>query len=559
MSGQTVECRLPSLAAGARHAFGVTTRVATAATGCLRNAASVSSDTPDPNAGNNQADICVPPAESDVSVVKTSSTSPVVPGEDVLYRLTVSNSGPDAAMDVVVTDRLPRSLRFVSVSRGCTEANGTVTCAIGSLAAGASESFTITMRAPSSLKQCPRNTATVRSLTVDTDLTNNDDSACPPLRGRTDLSIVKTAAATSVQAGGQVMYTLVVRNNGPSDATGVMVEDPLAPGLTLVSAQPGQGACSVADGSVSCNLGALDAGGSTQILVTANAPTVEACPVNTATVRGDQQDANQRNNSSSARICTVNERDPSFDLVIVKTASKRVVRLGEPVTYRLRVTNKGPDAAPNVRVTDTFNAKGRLVSVKTTVGRCVKRMPIRCSLGTMRVGARATITVKLEPTTVGRGQDNTASVTGDGRDLNPRDNIDGAVIAVRRVNLRLTKAVNRTVGRAGERFTYTIRVSNPSRGTARNVRVCDDLPGGLVFVSASPRARLTGGRRCWAPIKRLAPGRSRSFRMTVRALRGAGGRRVNTAVMTSPDARTLRARRAVRIIAGAIRAGGVTG
>src|SRR5690606_18115537 len=153
----------------------------------------------------------------------------------------VSNRGPDAAVDVVVTDRLPGALRFVSVSRGCVEAHGVVTCRIASLAAGASETFTIRTRAPSNLRRCPANTATVRSLTLDTDLTNNEDSVCPPRRGRTDLSIGKTAAASQLLVGGQVMYTLLDKNAGPSDATGVRVEDPLASGLTLVSAQPGQG------------------------------------------------------------------------------------------------------------------------------------------------------------------------------------------------------------------------------------------------------------------------------------------------------------------------------
>jgi hypothetical protein len=47
--------------------------------------------------------------------------------------------------------------------------------------------------------------------------------------------------------------------------------------------------------------------------------------------------------------------------------------------------------------------------------------------------------------------------------------------------------------------------------------------------------------------------------MTVRALRGTFGRKVNTATATSPDANTKRARRVVRVIGGAIKGGGVTG
>ena len=563
VAGQTVTCALPSLAAGARHAFRLTTRVAETAAGCLRNAAAVGSGTFDPNGFNDRAEICVPPAESDVSIVKTSDTSPVVPGEQVRYRLTVSNRGPDTALDVVVTDRLPSALRFVSVSRSCTQADGTVTCAIASLAAGDSQTFIVTTRARSDLKSCPRNTATVRSLTHDTDPSNNDDTACPPLRGRTNLSIVKSASAPQVLAGGQVMYTLVVRNAGPSDATGVRVEDPLASGLTLVTAQPGQGECTIADGRVSCDLGTIAAGGTTQILVTATAPTAAACVDNTATVRGDQRDPAERDNRSTASVCTTTPppppaREPEFDLVVTKKAKPRVVQVGQTVTYRIVVVNRGPDAATDTHVTDTFGAKGRLVSVRATQGRCARRMPVRCALGTVEAGRRVAIIVKLKPMTPGKGKRNVASATARGRDRNPADNLDRAVVAVRKVGLRLTKRVDRKVLRAGQTATYTIRVSNPTRGVARRVRTCDRLPAGLVHVRSTPKAKLSKGKHCWT-IKRLAAGRHTTYRVTVRALRGTSGRKVNTAVTSSPDAKTTRARAVVRVIAGNVRAGGVTG
>ncbi len=67
-------------------------------------------------------------------------------------------------------------------------------------------------------------------------------------------------------AGGQVMYTLVVSDKGPSDATGVKVSDALPAGLTLVSAKPSQGSCS----GTSCGLGTIVNGGQAQILITAN-------------------------------------------------------------------------------------------------------------------------------------------------------------------------------------------------------------------------------------------------------------------------------------------------
>src|SRR5260370_632429 len=49
-----------------------------------------------------------------------------------------------------------------------------------------------------------------------------------------DLSITKTAPATVV-AGNQLTYTITVTNNGPSNATNVIVTDTLPAGVNFLS------------------------------------------------------------------------------------------------------------------------------------------------------------------------------------------------------------------------------------------------------------------------------------------------------------------------------------
>ena len=43
--------------------------------------------------------------------------------------------------------------------------------------------------------------------------------------------------------GGLISYTLNVKNNGPSNATNVVVSDPVPVGTTVVSAAASQGSC----------------------------------------------------------------------------------------------------------------------------------------------------------------------------------------------------------------------------------------------------------------------------------------------------------------------------
>jgi uncharacterized repeat protein (TIGR01451 family) len=111
---------------------------------------------------------------------------------------------------------------------------------------------------------------------------------------------------------------------------------------------------------------------------------------------------------------------------------------------------------------------------------------------------------------------------------------------------------------AGALISYTIRVTNPTQGTARDVRTCDRLPVGLVYVSSKRRAKLTGGRYCWR-AKTLRPHQSKRYRITVRALPGASGKTVNRASTNAPQAKTARDQRKVRVLPAAARSGGVTG
>ncbi|WP_216654126.1 collagen-binding domain-containing protein [Nocardioides sp. zg-DK7169] len=84
-----------------------------------------------------------PPKRSDVTVTKTASAASVPGGSTLVYRLRATNLGAAPATGVVVTDRLPGGVTFVSASAPCTHAGGTVTCAVGTLAPSASRELEV--------------------------------------------------------------------------------------------------------------------------------------------------------------------------------------------------------------------------------------------------------------------------------------------------------------------------------------------------------------------------------------------------------------------------------
>jgi uncharacterized repeat protein (TIGR01451 family) len=94
------------------------------------------------------------------------------------WTLSVSNQGPGAAQNVVVTDTLPSRVSYIQAP-SCTYdgPTRTVRCAVASLAQSGSASFTITSTLPSKGNGWVTNTAQVSSSTSDPNTANNTASA----------------------------------------------------------------------------------------------------------------------------------------------------------------------------------------------------------------------------------------------------------------------------------------------------------------------------------------------------------------------------------------------
>ena len=129
------------------------------------------------------------------------------------------------------------------------------------------------------------NSAVVTSPTPDPIPVNNSSSSTVQSAGVVDLAIRKIASTSTTGPNAQVLYTLVIENDGPSDATGVTVVDTPPAALAAQSAEPAQGTCEIAAGRVTCALGSLASGGATQVLITARtAADAAGALTNTATV-----------------------------------------------------------------------------------------------------------------------------------------------------------------------------------------------------------------------------------------------------------------------------------
>jgi uncharacterized repeat protein (TIGR01451 family) len=111
---------------------------------------------------------------ADLSITKSGpATAPQ--GVPFSYTLTVTNGGPDTATGVTVTDTLPAGVTFDSAP-GCTQAAGTVTCTVASLANLGTATFTVTVT-PTTTSGTLSNSASVSATEFDPHLGNNTSAA----------------------------------------------------------------------------------------------------------------------------------------------------------------------------------------------------------------------------------------------------------------------------------------------------------------------------------------------------------------------------------------------
>ncbi len=323
----------------------------------LSNTAVVSSGTPDPNPDNNTSTVVTPviPAEpsADLSVVKSSDPNPVQPGAMLTYTLTISNAGPDAAQNIVLTDTIPAGLLNAefSLNSGVTWQPWSGSYVLGTLAAGGSIVVLIRAVICATASVSIVNTAVVSSDTPDPDTTNNTSTNITNISTEADLSVSKTAQPAVAAAGELLTYTVTVTNNGRDDAQNVIVYDEIPPELENVQFS--------IDGGATWNiwtnpylLGELAAGQSRTVLIRGTV-TRSACGMisNTAVATSTTPDLNPDNNTDTDNT-PVQGGERGADLSIQKSAYPNQAIRGQYLTYTLAIANSGPETAEQVEVSD---------------------------------------------------------------------------------------------------------------------------------------------------------------------------------------------------------------
>jgi uncharacterized repeat protein (TIGR01451 family) len=364
--------------------------------------ASVSGALADPVPGNNTASLTTAVfGVSDLGITAAPPSGLLYVGGNLVYTLTISNEGPDAEPDASLTCPIPSTVGLGPPGDGsmgqASVSNGIMTDDLGPLAAGATETVTVVLVPQAAAAGPLMTTFAIEGDNIDNNLSDNSATTTVTVLPAADLAVTITPGVTALAEEADWTYTLSVANLGLSDATGVTVNSALPGNASVVSVTPSQGTYANAGGTLSVNVGSLEAGQVATVVVVVLPTAAGNLPLS-ASVSEDQYDPNIANNTASAQAMVA----PSVDLSVVLQATPESVVVGKALTLTATVSNAGPSPATDVAVVLPMAGAWRFNSTAVTAGSSVLvGDQIIAQVGTVNPGSSVTLTIIVTPEIAG--------------------------------------------------------------------------------------------------------------------------------------------------------------
>lgn len=469
----------------------------------------------------------------DLAVEKAASAASAFEGDTVGFTISLANLGVEPVSSASVVDSLPTGLSLVGVtaSQGSYDVPTSTWSIDTPLEPGATATLAVTTTVDvGTVGQTLVNTARAVPArgNVDVDAANDQASATVSVGTEaSDIAVTKTVDKAAPRQGDVVGFTVTVTNNGPLDATGIVVSDSLPAGLTWDSEVLSAGVTSLGEGLY--GMSSLPAGASDTLFIAAvvDSGTVGETITNVARLQSlEQVDTVPANDEASAAV-TVEAAQIDVELMVAIDAPAPLE--DSLVVLVVTVVNHGPTLATGLSGTgdwDSWTIDMVDDSAVATHGQLVDSL---WTVGSLPAGDTATLRV-FNTLLAGAAGDTlifwAEILTLDQVDTVPAN--DSSVVVTTLVGSGLDIAITTSSSAAsiteGDSLTYTVTAFNAGPGDATGLTIRDSIPEPLVFASATATAgSYDPGTHTWT-IGTLLEGATDSLTLVARAPDGTGGR-----------------------------------
>ncbi|WP_051947236.1 gliding motility-associated C-terminal domain-containing protein [Muricauda sp. MAR_2010_75] len=451
---------------------------------------------------DDQGDVSVTPVDVvDLSLTKVIDKAPPLVSDNVMFTLTVSNAGPSDATSVEVTDVLPSGFTYVSDNGGGDYDEVSGIWDVGTLANGSTTSLSILANVNPS-----GDYTNIAEITghdqFDSDSTPNNNVSGEDDQDEVvvipdpvvDISVTKTVDDLIPNVGDQAIFTVTINNDGPSDATNLVVTDVLASGYRLVSANTTTGTYNSVNGS--WTIGSLASGASETLTITADILS-SGNYANTAELTGlteTDTDSTPGNNSETEddQQTVTPVPLPISDLLLRKSVDNLSPFVGEVVIFSINLTNLGPSNVTGVQVMDLLPSGYTYVSNSRTAGTYNPTTGIWELNNVIPDGVTETLNIVATVNPTGDYFNVTEVVASSNDDPNSipnnnnvfeNDQDSAGTIPIPAADITLSKTVDNEFPDVSDNVTFTLTLTNEGPSDAFALMVEDVLPSGYAYVS----------------------------------------------------------------------------
>ena len=475
----------------------------------IKNVAVGTSDTYDPDESNNNGTnkTNVSP-ESDLEVIKIVSNKTVSNGDIVTWTIIIINHGPDDAVNVRTTDRLPLGLQYVGDNTNGAYDLQTGLWAVGNLKKGERRVIIIDTLV-NATNTTIKNVAFGTSDIPDPDPSNNNDTNRTNVIPEADLEVIKQTSSTTAHKGDLINWTIIVINHGPDDAVNAKVTDKLPNGLVYVS-DDANGAYDPETGI--WTIGNLKNGARVTLVITTLVNITNTTIENVAIGTSDIPDPDPSNNNGTNKTNVM----PEADLAITKEVTDIMYYINDTVVWTITLINNGPDCAVDTVVSEVLPDGLELINYTATKGTYTDGI---WTVGNMESGESLTLVLNTKVTISNANITNVVAANSSTYDPDESNNNDSAIAKIYPyVDLELAKIANIEKVNVGDKVIWTIIVKNKGVDKAVNSRVTDVLPDGLKYISnVVSKGQFNPETGIWA-IGDLEGGESVNITITTEAL-----------------------------------------